>query len=61
MIKIRVSYNTEKELAGVVRLLSPMLKKYKVQPQKGKYKRAYIEGEVYHENEQSKSERITNE
>lgn len=43
MVKIRVSYNTEKELAGVIRLLSPVLKSYKVQPQKGKYKRAYIE------------------
>lgn len=43
MIKIRVSYSTEIELAGVVRLLSPVLKSYKVQQQKGKYKRAYIE------------------
>lgn len=41
-IKIRVSYNTEEEFAGVIQLLSPMLKNVKVQPQKGRYKRAYI-------------------
>lgn len=41
-IKIRVSYNTEEEFAGVIQLLSPMLKNVKVQPQKGQYKRAYI-------------------
>lgn len=43
MIKIKVSYSTEIELAGVVRLLSPVLKSCKVQPQKGRYKRAYID------------------
>lgn len=41
-IKIRVSYSTEEELAGVIRLLSPVLREVKVQPQKGQYKRAYL-------------------
>lgn len=43
MIKIRVSYNTDNELAGVIRLLSPVLKSCKVQSQKGRYKRAYMD------------------
>lgn len=41
-VMIRVKYSTEEELAGVIRLLSPMLRNVKVQPQKGQYKRAYI-------------------
>lgn len=41
-VRIRVKYSTEEELAGVIRLLSPMLRNVKVQPQKGQYKRAYI-------------------
>lgn len=41
-IKIRVSYSTEEELAGVIRLLSPVLREVKVQPQKGQYKRVYL-------------------
>ena len=41
-IKIRVSYSTEEELAGVIRLLAPVLGEVKVQPQKGQYRRAYI-------------------
>ena len=32
----------DEELAGVIRLLSPVLRSVKVQPQKGQYKRAYI-------------------
>lgn len=42
-IKIRVSYSTEEELAGVIRLLSPAVKSWKVKPQKGRYKLAYID------------------
>lgn len=40
---IRVSYSTEEELAGVIRLLSPAVKSWKVKPQKGRYKLAYID------------------
>lgn len=40
---IRVSYSTEKELVGVIRLLSPAVKSWKVaKRQKGQYKLAYI-------------------
>lgn len=41
-VKIRVSYNTDQEIAGVIRLLSPALKECKLRPAKGAYKRAYI-------------------
>lgn len=40
-VKIKISYTTEEELAGVIRLLSPVVKSWKKQPAKGKYKRAY--------------------
>lgn len=44
MVKIRVSYTTEQELSGVIRLLSPVLKSCKVSKNdKGHYKKAYIE------------------
>ena len=42
-IKIRVSYNTDAELAGVIRLLSPAIKNWKIKPPKGRYKLAYID------------------
>lgn len=43
-VKIKVSYNTDQELAGVIRLLSPVLIDYKVSRNKeGRYKKAYIE------------------
>ena len=43
-IKIKISYNTDEELAGVVRLLSPALKDYKVSRNKeGKQKKAYAD------------------
>lgn len=48
-VKIKVSYTDEQELAGVIRLLSPVIKSYKVKPDKGKYKRAYIEAETVSE------------
>lgn len=43
-VKIKVSYTDDRELAGVIRLLSPIVQKWKKQPAKGKYKRAYGEG-----------------
>lgn len=43
-VKIRVSYTDDEELAGVIRLLSPLGKKWKVSKnQKGKYKKAYTD------------------
>ena len=43
-VRIRVSYTDEEELAGVIRLLSPLGKKWKVaKNQKGPYKKAYTE------------------
>ena len=42
-VKIRISYTEDKELAKVIRLLLPVVKSWKLQPQKGQYKRAYIE------------------
>lgn len=42
-VKIRVSYTEDEELAGVIRLLSPLVKSWKRQPRKGRYRRAYIE------------------
>lgn len=40
--RIKMSYTEEEELAGILRLLSPVMKSYKIQPAKGQYKRAYI-------------------
>lgn len=42
-IKIKISYTNDQELAGVIRLLSPVVKRWKKQPAKGTYKRAYGE------------------
>lgn len=42
-VKIRVSYTDEEELSGIVRMLSPAIKSYKIKPQKGRYKLAYID------------------
>ncbi len=43
-VKIRISYTKEEELAGVIRLLSPALKSYKVSRKKeGKYRNAYAD------------------
>lgn len=41
-VKIKVSYSTDQELTGVIRLLSPSLKECRLRPAKGAYKRAYI-------------------
>lgn len=43
-VKIRISYTTEEELAGVLRLLSPVLKDCRVSNNRdGRYKKAYAE------------------
>ena len=43
-IKIKVSYTEDEELAGVIRVLSPLGKKWKVaKKQNGPYKKAYTE------------------
>ena len=43
-VKIRVSYTDEEELAGIIQMLSPLGKKWKVpRKQKGPYKKAYTE------------------
>lgn len=43
-VKIRISYTDAEELAGVIRLLSPVLKSWKVSgKQKGKYRNAYAD------------------
>lgn len=42
-VKIRVSYTDDEEITGVIRLLSPAVKSWKVaKRQKGQYKLAYI-------------------
>lgn len=42
-VKIKLSYSNDEELAGVIRLLSPVMTDYKVSRNKeGRYKKAYI-------------------
>lgn len=42
-VKIRVSYTEDEELAGVIRLLSPLVKSWKMaKRQEGTYRNAYI-------------------
>lgn len=46
-VKIKISYTEERELTGVIRLLSPALKSWKKSKnQEGWYKKAYAEIEV---------------
>ena len=41
-VKIKISYKNDEELAGVIRLLSPILQSWKVsKSQEGRYKKAY--------------------
>ena len=40
-VRIRVSYTEDEELAGVIRMLSPLGVSWKRQPKKGRYMRAY--------------------
>jgi hypothetical protein len=42
-VKIKLSYTDEEECREIMRLLSPVVKSWKKQPAKGKYKRAYGE------------------
>ncbi len=43
-VKIKISYNTDEELAGVIRLLSPVLRSWKrSRNMEGHYKKAYVE------------------
>lgn len=42
-VKIKVSYTDEEECREIMRLLSSVVKSWKMQPAKGKYKRAYGE------------------
>ena len=42
-VKIKVSYTDEEEYQEIMQLLSPVVKSWKMQPAKGKYKRAYSE------------------
>ena len=44
-IKIKVSSTEERELLEILRLLSPVVSRYKVR-KKGPYKIAYIEGKT---------------
>lgn len=53
-VKIRISYIEEEELAGVIRLLSPALKSYKVSGKKeGKYRNAYADLHQGFQNDES--------
>lgn len=40
-VKIKISYTTDEELEEVIKPLSSLVKSWKKQPAKGKYKRAY--------------------
>ena len=42
-VKIKISYQSDDELAGVIHLLSPAIKSYKIaKKQEGQYKNAYV-------------------
>ena len=41
IVKIKLSYTDEEEYQEIMRLLSPVVRSWKVQPAKGYYKRAY--------------------
>lgn len=49
MIRIKVSYNTEDELAVLVSSLPPKVKSVKRQPAKGRYRRAYVDIDLQHD------------
>ena len=43
-VKIKISYTTKEELEKVLRVLSPVMKDYKIaKNQEGQYKKAYVE------------------
>lgn len=57
-VKIKLSYNTDEELAGVIRLLSPALKSWKKsRNQEGRYKKAYAEIELESKVERAREKR----
>ncbi len=44
MVKIKISYNTDAELEELLKLIAPILRKYKVSKNRdGNYKKAYAE------------------
>ena len=49
MIRIKISYNTEDELAVLVSSLPPKVKCVKKQPAKGRYRRAYVDIDLQHD------------
>ena len=47
MVKVKVSYEQEKELQKVLKILSPAIKSYRVpKGSSGRFKKAYIELKV---------------
>ena len=46
MIRIKASYSSMRELEKMVKVLKPYIANYIVKPQKGKYKRVYIDIDV---------------
>lgn len=60
-VKIKVSYNTDEELAGIARLLSPVLGEKKISRNKaGRYRKAYIEIDGGRLERLERSEKIRN-
>ena len=56
-VKIRISYTEEQELARVLRLLSPVIKTYKVSGKKeGKHRNAYANLLPGFQNDESRDE-----
>ena len=41
-VKVKVSYESGKDLERLIQLLSPEIKEWKVKPQRGQHKRAYV-------------------
>lgn len=46
MIRIKASYSSMRELEKMVKVLKPYIVNYTVKPQKGKYKRVYIDIDI---------------
>lgn len=42
-VKIRISYQSQKELDRILELLKPVIKSYKTAAGQGEYKKAYID------------------
>ena len=41
--KVKISYTDDTELQALLWLLSPMVSGYKIQPEKGRFRRCYID------------------